>query len=163
MAENLRYNIEGSWCYDNDEANCQKYGRLYTWDAAKKACPAGWHLPSRKEWRELIRAVDSNAQLGEEDWDYDNVAGKMLKSQTGWNVLSGIENKDTFGFSALPGGARFSNGSFDYVGDGGYWWTAPDDGSGNAYYRGMYYSYDHVGEDWSRSVDIWFSVRGVED
>jgi len=56
MAENLRVarDPEGNpvqcWCYDNDEQNCNKYGRLYTWEAAIKACPKGWHLPSDEEW-----------------------------------------------------------------------------------------------------------------
>ena len=57
MAENLNYEIQDSWCYDNKSANCDQYGRLYTWDAAKKACAAvGWRLPSDQEWREMTRA-----------------------------------------------------------------------------------------------------------
>ena len=46
MAENLNYEAEGSLCYENKPANCAKYGRLYNWETAKKACPKGWHLPS---------------------------------------------------------------------------------------------------------------------
>lgn len=57
MARNLQYNIDdGSYCYDDDPALCDSMGRLYTWDAARKAADAieGWHLPSREEWQELI-------------------------------------------------------------------------------------------------------------
>jgi hypothetical protein len=50
MAENLNYAINGSVCYENNDANCEKYGRLYTWNQAKKACPKGWRLPSNNEW-----------------------------------------------------------------------------------------------------------------
>jgi len=39
MAENLNYNASGSKCYNNQESNCQKYGRLYDWNTAKTACP----------------------------------------------------------------------------------------------------------------------------
>jgi hypothetical protein len=39
MAENLNYNAIGSECYDNLESNCEKYGRLYDWYAAKTVCP----------------------------------------------------------------------------------------------------------------------------
>jgi len=39
MAENLNFNAEGSKCYENQESNCQKYGRLYNWNTAKTACP----------------------------------------------------------------------------------------------------------------------------
>ncbi|MGM9985270.1 MAG: fibrobacter succinogenes major paralogous domain-containing protein, partial [Fibrobacter intestinalis] len=73
MAENLNYEMDGSYCYDNEATNCQKYGRLYTWAAAMQACPEGWHLPSEAEWETLITAV------GGED-----VAGLKLKSTSGW-------------------------------------------------------------------------------
>jgi hypothetical protein len=53
MAENLNSRIGNSVCYDNNEANCRKYGRLYDWETAKKACPKGWHLPSYAEWDKL--------------------------------------------------------------------------------------------------------------
>ena len=45
MAENLKYRLPGSYCYDNVTQNCDRYGRLYTWNAAKAACPDGWSLP----------------------------------------------------------------------------------------------------------------------
>jgi uncharacterized protein (TIGR02145 family) len=58
MAENLNYNASGSKCYDNKKANCEKYGRLYDWATAKKACPLGWHLPRDAEWESLHKVVD---------------------------------------------------------------------------------------------------------
>ena len=57
MAENLNYETQDSYCYENDESNCSKYGRLYTWTAAKKACPSGWHLPSKAEFETLFSSV----------------------------------------------------------------------------------------------------------
>src|SRR5215510_1911675 len=57
MAENLNHETNDSWCYDDDPANCDKYGRLYTWDAAMSACPAGWKLPSKEDWDALMTAV----------------------------------------------------------------------------------------------------------
>lgn len=34
LAENLNYTVDNSWCYNDDQANCEKYGRLYsTWAA----------------------------------------------------------------------------------------------------------------------------------
>ena len=61
MAENMNYEAEGSKCYDNNPDNCAKYGRLYTWQTAKKVCPKGWHLPSNYEWDKLYRFADGNA------------------------------------------------------------------------------------------------------
>ena len=46
MGENLRYNTKHSWCYEDKAGNCKEFGRLYTWEEAKSACPKGWHLPS---------------------------------------------------------------------------------------------------------------------
>ena len=34
MAENLRYNVRGSVCYEKKDFNCEKYGRLYNWAMA---------------------------------------------------------------------------------------------------------------------------------
>jgi len=91
MAENLNYNAEGSECYESQESNCQKYGRLYNWSTAKSACPSGWHLPSVDEWWALMVFAG----------DYE-VAGIMLKASSGWNKDG--NGLDAVGFSALPSG-----------------------------------------------------------
>lgn len=56
-AENMNIELENSYCYENDSLNCVKYGRLYVWDAASKACPSGWHLPESAEWSALLDEV----------------------------------------------------------------------------------------------------------
>jgi len=61
MAENLNYKSSDSWCYDDDSANCAKYGRLYRGGRAREVCPEGWHLTTLSEWLELIE------QFGEID------------------------------------------------------------------------------------------------
>lgn len=57
MTENLNYAIDGSACYENNPDNCEKYGRLYTWNQAKKACPKGWRLPSKNEWNNAPKGI----------------------------------------------------------------------------------------------------------
>src|SRR5688500_17722539 len=45
MTVNLRVSADQSYCYDDTEANCRRYGRLYTWESAQRACrslDAGW-------------------------------------------------------------------------------------------------------------------------
>jgi uncharacterized protein (TIGR02145 family) len=151
MAENLNYNESGSKCYDYKPKNCEKYGRLYDWSTAKKACPLGWHLPSKGEYEVLDKHVG-----GEE------VAGKKLKAKSGWDKNG--NGTDDYGFSALPGGDGYSDGSFSNVGDSGYWWSANEigDGSNYAYYRSMYYDGD--GADWSNYDKSYLrSVRCVQD
>jgi len=111
MAENLAYNAEGSKCYDNNEENGKKYGRLYDWDTANKACPKGWKVPTSAEWQTLEDFVGG-----------DNIAGKKLKAQRGWNKDG--NGTDDFGFAALPGGECYTDGSFVEGGDCGYWWSS---------------------------------------
>jgi uncharacterized protein (TIGR02145 family) len=154
MAENLNYQTaSGSWCYDDSPDSCAKYGRLYDWATAMTVCPTGWHLPSEEEWRTLVAFAGEYA-----------TAGKKLKSTSGWNDYNGQSGNGTneFGFSALPGGNRYTDGSFDNAGNYGYWWTATEYGSGNAYYRDMYCRNDRVGEI-TYDVGLGFSLRCRED
>jgi uncharacterized protein (TIGR02145 family) len=154
MAENLNYKTEKSLCYRDDDSICAKYGRLYDWKTAKTACPRGWHLPSRKEWGELAKTADGTGMYGDR-----GTAGKKLKSTSGWN--NNGNGTDEFGFSALPGGNRYSNQSIGAE-SGGRWWTATDGGSGRAYDRNMDANYNIVGENAS-DVGFAFSVRCVAD
>ncbi|MDR0331032.1 MAG: fibrobacter succinogenes major paralogous domain-containing protein, partial [Chitinispirillales bacterium] len=156
-AENLNYKTGKSWCYGNDESNCKKYGRLYDWKTAKRACPKGWHLPSQAEWDGLVEAVG-----GEE------AAGKRLKSKTGWVDASG-GGTDDYGFSALPGGYRgygghryYGVGSFNDAGYGGLWWSAAESGAHYARYRNMYGNSGQADEGSGGKGD-GFSVRCVKD
>jgi uncharacterized protein (TIGR02145 family) len=146
MAENLNYKIGNCWAYDNDESNRQKYGLLYDWKTAMKASPAGWHLPTNQEWNDLISAVGGK-----------DIAGKKLKSKTGWNDYEGNSGNgtDDFGFSALPGGFRYANGNFSSAGYYGDWWSTTGD-----YSRLMRYSSDNVYELGS-SKDSGNSVRCI--
>jgi uncharacterized protein (TIGR02145 family) len=156
MAENLNYQTSsGSWCYENNNSNCSKYGRFYDWNTAKSACPAGWHLPTRQEWGELAVAAGGTGTNGT-----GGLAGKNLKATTGWS--SNGNGTDIYGFSALPGGYRYSDGGFYNAGYGGYWWTATEIGSSDACSRSMYYYYDDVYE-YSNSKGYGFSVRCLGD
>jgi uncharacterized protein (TIGR02145 family) len=148
MAENLRYKIGDSWCYENDDSKCQQYGRLYDWNMAKMACPSGWHLPSRDEWDDLVVEVGSST------------AGKKLKASSEWNENG--NGTDDYGFTALPGGSRSTGGSFDDAGDYGFYWTATACGSSLAYSRHMFCSHGYVGEG-SFVVSYGLSVRCVGD
>jgi uncharacterized protein (TIGR02145 family) len=153
--KNLNCDVGVSKCYDNDPANCTKYGRLYDWNTAKTACPKGWHLPSDDEWTVLENFVGGG-----------NDAGEKLKSTSGWNDWMDIgsgNGTDEFGFSALPGGCGNSSGSFDDVGDYGYWWSANDYG-GASYADGRFIKniYSRVGTPIS-SKSTLYSVRCVKD
>ena len=169
FAENLNYDAEGSVCYGNNPANCAKHGRLYNWETALKVCPEGWHLPSIAEWDKLFRFIDGTK--GTESPYRSETAGKHLKAVSGWKKGNGT---DTYGFSAMPGGFGYSDGTFgsfgnvDYgslnVGYYGFWWSASkyENGSNDACYRQVNYDYDYA--YWNCSVkSSLLSVRCVKD
>lgn len=60
MAENLKVKVKNSFSVENNPINDNIYGRLYTWDAAMKACPTGWRLPTLNDYIELIKCLGSN-------------------------------------------------------------------------------------------------------
>ena len=121
-------------CYDNAPANCRKYGRLYTWAAAREACPAGWHLPSDAEWDALKRFVAGSLFGGETD-----SAGYALKSESGWEESEGKRGgSDAVGFGALPAGGRGGDGTFGSVLEAAVFWSSTEDGASYAYGRFLY-------------------------
>jgi uncharacterized protein (TIGR02145 family) len=148
MAENLNYTATGSKCYIDLESNCDKYGRLYNWDAAMSACPNGWHLPSDDEWSALVNSAGGSS-----------TAGRHLKATSGWN--SNGNGLDTYGFTALPGGNGYSGG-FDFVGNYGTWWSSTEFESDYAYVRYVGYNYEAVFRDYGGKYDV-FSVRCAQD
>ncbi|MCL1956102.1 MAG: hypothetical protein FWF63_02160 [Fibromonadales bacterium] len=208
FARNLNYEVPGSKCgngrnlVDKDTETCDTYGRLYNWATAmaldascnsgsiscasqinsehRGICPSGWHIPSNADWETLMRFVSPDP-------------GTKLKAAGGWNAFgSAPKGTDDFGFSALPGGGGFDDGTrgtskggstptfvFGTVGDRGYWWSASEgevswgeptiDGQhishldNSAYYCQM----DYNSEDLKMSTPIYkdnlYSVRCVQD
>ena len=120
MAENLKYETQESYCPEDETEKCEKYGRLYTWEAAKVACPSGWHLASSNEYGQLR-------------YDVGNVANRLMSES--WNGQDGI------GFDALPAGYRYSSGSgYNYVGSRAYFWTSTSETDASASYVKIEYS-----------------------
>jgi len=100
----------------------KKYGILYNIPAALNACPAGWHLPTKSEWLQLI-----NFSGG------DSLAGSKLKIfGTDYWKSPNMAASNLSGFSALPGG-KLTRGSlgfigyyFDHINTNGYWLGYPN-------------------------------------
>lgn len=152
MAQNLNYESENSYCYDDDSSNCNKYGRLYTWAAAvgkledecgygytcslpgeehiQGVCPSGWHLPNKDEWDYLFTAVGGKS-----------TAGKALKSDSrlGW-IVSGSQGTDSSGFSALPAGSRHDDEDYRDESQGAHFWSSTENTRYLAYSMVLSYS-----------------------
>ena len=117
FAENLNFATGGSVCPEGDSRKCSEYGRLYTWDDARTACPEGWRLPDSADFATLVEQAGGAAE-----------AGEKLKSTGGWFKKG--NGSDALGFSALPAGYRSAEGSYDGIGGYAYFWSAtttPDD------------------------------------
>ena len=113
MAENMNRVTDGSYCYEENAANCDIYGRLYTHGAASQVCPKGWHLPDQTEFSTLVSSVGGS--------DY---AGYLLKSTTRWveERMSG-NGSDRYSFRALPAGQRKNDGSYAKVNYDTWFWS----------------------------------------
>jgi uncharacterized protein (TIGR02145 family) len=161
MAENLNYSGGGK-CYNDDPANCQKYGRHFNWAEAKKACPAGWHLPSNEEWDALYKFADGNGYT--ESPYKSETAGRQLKAANGWNLLNGKpgNGEDAYGFAALPGGSYYFD-VCDHVGNNGYWWSASEYDDDKAYYRFMLHESAVAGWNKNSKKLLLLNVRCVKN
>jgi uncharacterized protein (TIGR02145 family) len=187
MAENLNYApSSSSGTIPCDIYNCDLYGRLYDWSTAmgfdsscnsstcsnqirsphRGICPSGWHIPSNAEWDKLYRYADSTN--GSASLYKSSTAGKYLKAKNGWSSCgpsgsgSSYSCEDTHGFSALPGGNGYSNGSFGVVGSFGYWWSANEYNSGFAHNRYIRNLDDAANLDYDLKDNL-YSVRCVKD
>lgn len=119
---------------DDDESNVEKYGLLYTWKAAMRIAPKGWHLPSDDEWKQM----EVNAGMSQSDADGGWVRGKFaakLCANSGWkssnsdNAAGNLNapDRNTSGFSALPAGHYYwISCEFGHVGEEAHFWSATE-------------------------------------
>ena len=149
--------------YNNDAANNTTYGKLYNWYAVNDSrglCPAGWHVPSDEEWTIMINYLDPT-QNPSVFGTQSSVAGGKMKSTTGWNSLNtGATNES--GFTGLPGGYRYNNGTYTYIGSDGYWWSSTELGSYDAWNRDLTH-YEPGVDRYNDSKRDGFSVRCLRD
>ncbi|MFN5620024.1 MAG: fibrobacter succinogenes major paralogous domain-containing protein [Flavobacteriales bacterium] len=151
----------GAWAYYNNDAGYAcPYGKLYNWYTcvdARQLCPTGWHVPTDAEWTVLTDYLGGEAVA----------AGKMkttgtIEAATGLWYSPNTEATNSSGFSGAPGGVRYSNGAYYYIGDNGNWWSSSEVGTNAAWYRYLYYDDGNAGRSdcYKRNG---FSVRCLRD
>ena len=149
---NLNVDIEGSYCFDDSELNCRRYGRLYTWESARQGCRSlgdGWRLPTNDEWRNLAK---HHGGVREDSDDNGRAAYTAL--------LTGGSS----GFNALLGGGRDpDDGQYARVEAHGFYWTASESDAASAWF----YNFGKGGLALNRHRDgskqMALSVRCVTD
>lgn len=121
--ENLAVDTAPSYCYDDAEVNCHRYGRLYTWESALRACRSlgdGWRLPTTDEWRQLAKHYGGVS-------DDSNDRGKAAYAA----LLAGGRS----GFNAVLGGGRdHDEGKYGRLEAHGFYWTASESNPGRAWF-----------------------------
>jgi uncharacterized protein (TIGR02145 family) len=145
----------GAWSYYNhDSTNNSIYGKLYNWYAvadSRSLCPTGWHVPSDAEWTSLENFLGGSSVAG----------GKMKAVSSLWSSPNtGATNES--GFSALPGGFRSYDGSFNNFGYNGFWWSSTENSSTFAWIRYLISNGAYSYRD-NANKTFGFSVRCLKD
>jgi uncharacterized protein (TIGR02145 family) len=174
------YTNTPSYCYYNNTTKAdsiKRYGALYNWYAVsstnpKKIAPTGWHVPSDSEWTILEKYLVRNGYNwdGTRDTARQNKIAKTLSAKTDWvayttagTIGRDVTMNNSSGFSAIPGGGRYFDGSgYNCRGFFGYWWCATERDTTNAWYRFLYFDCDYLDRYYDRK-NCGFSVRLVRD
>lgn len=121
----------GAFCwYENDPKFKNQYGALYNFYVvadSRGLCPAGWHVPSALEFRELQEysggsdsAGDALKETGTRHWRSPNSSATNIS-----------------GFTALPAGGRGAKGEFGEMGNYATWWSSTSDEATYAWHWGL--------------------------
>jgi len=160
------------YCYNNLAIKCVDWGALYTWEEMMQysaapgiqgICPPGWHIPIDDEIKVLEGAIDTQHGIGDLEWDGWDFRGLdigyQLKSTTGW-IFNG-NGTDSFGFTLVPAGARFTNGLFIHSDNHTYIWSSNENTDNYAWGR-LIYTFNESCRN-SHNKDYGVSVRCIRD
>jgi uncharacterized protein (TIGR02145 family) len=142
--------------YANDSlTNYSVYGALYNWKATQSSdslCPVGWHVPTDAEWTTLTTFLGGIS-----------VAGGKMKSTgtTYWNSPNTDATNET-GFTLIPGGYRYYDGSFYDIRNIAFLWSATENDTSDAWYRYLYYENGYVYR-YGNNKSVGASVRCIKN
>jgi uncharacterized protein (TIGR02145 family) len=149
--QNLDISIVPSYCYEDSEINCQRYGRLYTWESAHRVCQSlgdQWRLPTDDEWRQMAKHYGGVSE------DLDDKGKAAYKT-----LLAGGSS----GFNAVLGGGRSDDGQYARKEAHGFYWTSSESDPAS----GWFYNFAAGGQALHRQnggeKQRAFSVRCVRE
>jgi uncharacterized protein (TIGR02145 family) len=150
--QNLNVVVDPSYCYDDAEQNCVRYGRLYTWASAQKACGSlgdGWRLPTNDEWRQLAKQygglLEDSKELGQAAYSALRVGGS-----SGFDIL-------------LGGGRTDKSGEYARLEAHGFFWTTTESGPAHAWFYNLGKGMSVVNRHPDGKKEEAFSVRCIQD
>jgi uncharacterized protein (TIGR02145 family) len=148
---NLSVNTVRSYCYDDSEANCVRYGRLYTWESASRACQSlgeDWRLPTDNEWRQLA----------------NHYGGVSADSKDGGKTsFKALSMDGDAKFNAVLGGGRSEEGQYARLQAHGFYWTSSEDGAASAWFYNFAKGSQGLHRQANGEKDRAFSVRCISN
>jgi len=155
-----KYLSTPGYCWhNNDTTRKNPYGALYNFYVVNtgKLAPTGWHMPTDAEWTILTTYLGG-----------DNVAAGKMKSTGTIEAFTGLWHHpntgatNESGFTAVPAGGRFYDGSFVLNGYYSRWWSSSESITSYAWSRLLTYgSWDVYRYDDDKNYGL--SVRCVRD
>jgi uncharacterized protein (TIGR02145 family) len=146
----------GAWCYyDNIDSNGITYGKLYNMYAVldpRGLAPAGFHIPSDKDWTILTDYLGGKDEAGV----------KMKEAGTTHWPRPNTGATNSSGFTGLPAGYRDDNGAFVSIGVNGFWWSSTEGFTYFAWNRYPDTLYGLVGRDFGYK-SYGMSIRCLAD
>jgi len=145
-----------AYCYYSNDSvyNKKGLGPLYNWYTvpSNKLCPTGWHVPSDAEFLTLATSLG-----------VDSLAGGKLKESgsLNWFIPNTYATNST-GFTAIPCGYRFYNGSYQNLGYSGNWWSSTEYSATSAKYFYLVYNKGNTGRNFI-DKQYGFSVRCIKN
>ena len=166
--QNLTIGAHTIYAHDSTTtpSNRTKYGYLYNWYAAKgiyttgtmtstdtlNICPEGWHVPTDADWTTLTTELGGESVAG----------GKMKSIGTAYWSSQSAGTDNSSGFSALPGGYRIKDGSFNNLRNSAVFWRATEDNANNAWSSRLEHNSNNVSKN-SYEKQYGASIRCLKD
>lgn len=147
---------KGAYCFYNNNSNTPgEYGKLYNWYAAKdnrNIAPEGWRIPTDADFTQLINFLGGQETAG----------GNMKeKNSSHWSAPNtGATNES--GFTALPGGLRHEDGSFNFLKQHASFWSTTASNTYDAFIRDLYFESAAITRH-EFSKKSGFSIRCIKE
>jgi uncharacterized protein (TIGR02145 family) len=141
--------------YNNDAASYKEpYGAIYNGYtiATGKLCPVGWHVPEIEEWRLLREFLGDSTRAG----------GKLKETGTAHWLSPNKGADNSSGFTAMPAGIRYFEGTFASILSYTCIWSATSAAGDQEWYTGLYFAEPDLILD-HRNRKHGFSVRCLKD
>jgi uncharacterized protein (TIGR02145 family) len=142
------------WYNNFDTIYKHPYGVIYNGYTATtgKLCPTGWHVPDNNEWNKLSEFLADSITGG----------GKLKATGTIFWKSPNKGATNSSGFSALPSGFRYYNGSFSARQYYTAFWSTSESGTSDQWFLSLYYGDAKIIMN-QISKKQGFSVRCVKD